>query len=631
MSFIQQSSDRSRVRENAGATHITPITRNATNRASQETVTHLAPSSSRLRPSASRFIPTLTAFLALSLSTFFTGCKPTAAAHNRAIDAAAAQRASSSAESSAETFTYPATDYQETTPGRDGGTLRVSTPIDNGSLDLNLLADTSTKWMGRLIFDNLVYLDNEGNITPWLATSWTISPDGKTYVFKLRDGVSFSDGTPFDAEAVRVNLERIRDPRTKTRMTTAYIAPYIDGRVIDRFTFQANLREPYSAFLNVLAQSWFGLVSPKQIHEDPKSIGERPIGTGPFTVASYVRQRGLVFEKRRDYAWPPPFMHRRNGPAYLDRIEVEFIPEALLRYTGLTSGQTDFTTDAPPQNAAALRADSRFVLTSRINLGNPVRNPTFNVTKPPFDDVRVRLAVARAIDREGIAQLVGFGEYRVKTDFLSADTRYYDPTYRNALSYDPAAANRLLNEAGWTGRDAEGFRTKNGTRLSAEFLTTESASTPATAAVAIQSDLKKIGFEIRVVQLPMTQMTDRRLGNDYQLIASGYWHTNTPDGLFIVYEGEQVSPRYTGQNISRLQDPQLDDLLSRARHATEPSELRDLYSRAQHRLTELAPAVPLYENHTIIAYRRYVHGVVYDTSHNTAFLACVWLAEDERS
>lgn len=522
---------------------------------------------------------------------------------------------------------YSTSDYQEQSPGRDGGTLRVSTPTDNGTLDLNLLADTSTKWLGRLIFDNLVYLDDEGNPTPWLATSWTISPDGKTYVFKLREGVTFSDGTPFDAEAVRVNLERIRDPATHARMTTAYIAPYVDGVVIDRTTFQANLREPYSAFLNVLAQSWFGLVSPKAIRENPKGLTDGPIGTGPFTVQQYTRQEGIIFVKRADYAWPPPFMHRRAGPAYLDRIEVEFVPESLLRYTALVSGQHDFTTDLPPQNAAAVRADPHLALSNRINLGNPVRNPTFNVTKPPFDDVRVRQAVARAIDREALAQLVGFGEYRAKTDYLSVTTRYYDPAFRDVLRYDPPAADRLLDAAGWTGRDSAGYRTKDGARLSAELLTSDSSTSPGAAIVAIGSDLKKIGMEIRVTHLPQAQILDRRVANNYQLLGGGYWHTNTPDGLFIVYHGEQVSPRYTGQNSSRIQDPQLDDLLTRARHTTDATVLRDLYSQAQHRLVELVPAVPVYENHTLFAYNRRVHGIVHDTSHNTPFFACAWLAE----
>ena len=555
---------------------------------------------------------------AAAAALYLSGCAPAVADRSAPPPAVAANPV----------LVYPASDYQEQSPGRDGGTLHVSTPTDNGTLDLNLLADTSTKWIGRLIFDNLVYLDNEGNPTPWLATSWTISPDGKTYVFRLREGVTFSDGTPFDAEAVRANLTRIRDPATHTRMTTAYIAPYIDGKVIDAHTFQANLREPYSAFLNVLAQSWLGLVSPKAIRENPSGLADRPIGTGPFVVAGYTRQQGITFVKRADYAWPPPFMHRRAGPAYLDRIEVEFVAEPLLRYTGLASGQHDLTSDAPPQNAAAIRADPRLVLSSRVNLGNPVRT-TFNVTRPPFDDVRVRLAVARAIDREALAQLIGFGEYRVKTDFLSATTRYYDPAFRDVLRYDPVAAGHLLDEAGWTGRDAAGYRTKDGQRLGAEILVSN-ATAPTAAPVAFQSDLKKIGFDLRIVVLPQGQITDRRTANNYQFIAPGYWHTNTPDGLYIVYAGAQVAPDDTGQNTSRLQDPALDTLLTPARHSTDPAELRDLYSQAQRRLTELVPAVPLYENQTIIAYHRYVHGVVHDTSHNTPFLACIWLAEEER-
>lgn len=556
------------------------------------------------------------------------GCAPQSQ-HAPATEAAVSSPPASSLPADA-VLAYPVSDYQESGPGRDGGTLRVSTPTDNGSLDFNLLADTSTKWMGRLVLDNLVYLDHEGNVTPWLATSWTISPDGKTYVFQLRQGVTFSDGAPFDAEAVRVNLERIRDPATKARMTTAYIAPYIDGVVLDSHTFQANLREPYSAFLNVLAQAWLGLVSPKAIRENPRGLLERPIGSGPFVVESYTRQQGIVFVKRRDYAWPPPFMKRREGPAYLDRIVVDFVPEALLRYAGLSSGQHDFTTDAPPQNAAAIRADPGLVLSSRVNLGNPVRNPTFNVTQPPFDDVRVRRAVAHAIDREALALLAGFGEFRVKADYLSATTRYYDPSFNDVLRYDVAEANRLLDEAGWTARDAAGYRTQNGRRLFAEMLVSETSTSPGTNIIAIQADLKKIGFEILLTQLPQNQILERRNANHYQLLGGGYWHTNTPDGLFIVYHGEQVSPTYTGQNSSRLQDAALDDLLTRARHATDPVVLRELYSQAQRRLTELVPAVPVYENHTLIAYRRNVRGVVHDTSHNTPVFACVWLAEKDR-
>src|SRR5260221_160243 len=100
----------------------------------------------------------------------------------------------------------------------------------------------------------------------------------------------------------------MRDPATKAAMTTAYIAPYIDGKVLDEYTFPANLREPYSAFLNVLAQSWLGMYSAKAIREKPKQLGESPVGSGPFLVESYTRQQGIRLVKRPDYHWSPPFL-----------------------------------------------------------------------------------------------------------------------------------------------------------------------------------------------------------------------------------------------------------------------------------------------------------------------------------
>jgi peptide/nickel transport system substrate-binding protein len=222
-------------------------------------------------------------------------------------------------------------DYRESgVPGRNGGTIRISAAADTGTLDLHAISHTNAQWLGRLIYDNLVYLDEQGNPTPWLANSWTISPDGKTYTFHLRRGVTFSDGAPFDAEAVLVNLEHMRDPKTKSPLAAAYIAPYVSGRVVDRYTFEATLREPYAPFLNVLAQSWLAMMSPKAIREHPETLASKPVGSGPFVVESYVRQQGINLRRRKDYAWAPPYLAHR-GPAYVDRIDVAFVPEALIR------------------------------------------------------------------------------------------------------------------------------------------------------------------------------------------------------------------------------------------------------------------------------------------------------------
>ncbi len=521
---------------------------------------------------------------------------------------------------------YPDGDYVKNGTGRPGGVLRLSTQTDTAILDPHGVSNVYIQWFGRMVFDNLVYLDPSGVPQPWLATSWTISPDGKLYTFRLREGVTFSDGSRWNAEALRLNLEHMRDPATRSPLAARYIAPYVEGRILDEYTFEARLSHAYTPFLSVLAQSWLAIISPKQIRENPRSIAAGPIGSGPYILESYTRQQGLRLVRRPDYAWAPAFL-RHEGPAYIERIEIDIIPEALTRYSGLASGQYDVLLEAPPQNAPAIRADRELVLDRRIRQGIPWRGLAFNTERAPFDDLRIRRALAHATDREGIAQAVGFGEYRPKGDFLAATTRFYDPSFRHTLRYDPAEANRLLDEAGWTGRDNAGFRTRNGERLGAEYLVSETA-TPTALAVALQSDLRKVGFDLRIVQLPQTQLTDRRNAGAYQAVSAGVWHTNTPDALYILHHSDEVSnSARIGQNNARLKDPIFDDLVTRARQSSDPVLLQELYSKAQARLTEVVPAIPLYENYSFVAYRKRLQGVLFDTSHNTPIFTAAWISD----
>ena len=498
---------------------------------------------------------------------------------------------------------YAATDFHETSPGRSGGTLRVSAASDAGSFDIHALSNGNIQWMGRILFDCLVYQDEQGNISPWLARSWDISEDGKTYTFHLRDDVTFSDGERFNAQALQTNLEHMRDPATRSPLAAAYIAPYLDGKVIDDYTFEAHLRQPYTPFLDVLAQSWLSMISPKQIREAPKTIAEHPVGSGPFLLQSYTRDQGAVFIKRPGYHWAPA-VTRHTGEAYLDRIELSYVPEPMIRFTALESGQSDFALDAPAQNAAAIRANPDLVMRSRIRKGNPSRSIVFNVEQPPFDDVRIRRAVAKAVDREGLAWISGFGEYIAKADYLAANTRFYQPN-KAALAYDVKAANALLDDAGWTGRDAQGYRTKGGKRLKATLLAYSTPAFPGSVSVAIQADLKKVGFEITIEMLPLTRVIERRYAGKFQALADGYWHTNTADGLFVLYHSESISnDKRIGQNVGRFRDAELDRVLSAARQSRDPVELQALYGEAQKRLTETVPSVPSAEAQVLTAYNR---------------------------
>lgn len=527
-------------------------------------------------------------------------------------------------------LSYAPEDYREAAPGKPGGTLRISTASDTTTLDVHSISHGNVQWLGRILFDCLLYQDEQGNISPWLAKSWDISPDGKTYTFHLRDDVTFSDGEKFNARAVQINLEHMRDPATKSPLAAAYIAPYVNGRIVDEYTFEAHLREPYSPFLDVLAQSWLSMISPRQILEAPKSIAEHAIGSGPFVLESYTRDQGATFVKRKGYNWAPP-VTRHNGEAYLDRLELSIVPEPMIRFSALESGQSDFTVDAPAQNARAIRSNPDLQMSSRIRKANPFRSLTFNVEQFPFQDVQVRRAVAKAIDRDGLAWITGFGEYQPKGDFLAANTRYYDPAFKDVLAYDVAEANRILDQAGWSERDASGYRVKDGQRLSARLLMYETGAFPGSVAVAIQADLKKVGFELAIDLLPLAQVTERRYASNFQAIAGGYWHTNTPDGLYILYHSNAIStPKLIGQNAGRFRDDALDAALSAARRSTDPVELAALYRTAQQRLVETVPAVPVYESHVLVAYRKAVRGVIFDTSHNTPFFTSIWLDQEAR-
>jgi peptide/nickel transport system substrate-binding protein len=518
---------------------------------------------------------------------------------------------------------------EKTAAASVGGTLRVSVPWDVASFDVHGPSGPYAQWLGPLLFDYLVFLDGEGKPGPWLAKSWDVSPDGLTYTFHLREGVTFSDGSKFDAETVRLNLEHMRDPKTKSPLAGRYIAPYHHGEVLDQHTFRAHLSEPFSSFLDVLAQSWLAIYSPKAIRENAAELVTHPVGSGPFVLESFTRQRGLTLTRRADYAWAPPYFHH-VGPALLARIEVDIVPEDFVRLGALAGGQHDLSLDVAPQNAAAIRQNSKLVFYNLVRKGVPTRPLTFNTERAPFDDVRVRRALALATDREGLSRLLGFGEYRAKTDYLAENTRGYDPSFQNVLRYDLGEANRWLDEAGWQERDSEGFRKKGGQRLGAEVLLSETITTPRASQVALQSEYKRVGFDLRIVALPLLEFTARRNSGNYQALATGYWQTNTPDGLFILHHSQEIiSPTTLGQNLSRLRDPELDGLLLGARRATDPSLERTLYSEVQRRLLELVPSIPLHDNHNLVAASSRVRGLLFETSHQAVFLTATWLEAAE--
>ena len=444
-----------------------------------------------------------------------------------------------------------ASDYVEQSRGLDGGVLLASASYEPDSFDIHKEYAGNLLWQGRLVFDNLVYLDAAGAATPWLATSWKVSPDGRVYTFFLRRDVTFSDGARFDAEAVRVNFERIKKLGGQSRISAAYLSPYVEGVAVDAYTFEARLNAPYPVFLSFLAQAWLGFISPRQIIDDPDSIREHPIGTGPFVLTSYTPNKRAVLIRRADYAWAPDYIQHK-GPAYLDGIVIDAVSNDATRTADLQTGAHQLTFEASLGDSPALRADPRLVFSNRVRPGSPMRSLAFNTARFPFDDVRIRRATAIAINRDEVTRQLGAGEFIPKADYLGSNTPGYVDTYSKVLAYDPSRAAGLLDEAGWTKRDADGIRIKDGRRLSAELLTTGNERTPPTSVLAIQSDLKKVGIELRLKPVKSADLSSTVRAGAYDALTGGWWSATTPDVLFLLYHSSQIARQNIfGQAIRR--------------------------------------------------------------------------------
>ncbi len=506
-------------------------------------------------------------------------------------------------------------------PPQKGGTLKLSISAEPGCLDAHAISATQQALLGRILYDTLTTIDPDGNVAPYLAESWTISPDGKTYTIKLKQGVTFSDGAAWNAEALKTNFEHMRDPKTKSPLAAAYIAPYESSQVVDEHTLKVQLAYAYTPFLYNLAQSWLAILSPKAIKESPQTLCDKPIASGPFVLEKYQRQQSITYVRRADYNWAPSWL-KHQGAAYIDRIEITVVAEPVVRYNSLVSGQYDVTEAAPPQNAEAIKKNPGYTYENLVRTGNPWIL-MFNLSRAPFNDLKVRQAFVAAVDTPAITQSLGFGTYTVKDNYLATPTKYYDPSAEGKLKYDANRANQLLDEAGWTTRDAAGYRTKNGKRIVVEAPTVESA-TPTPQLVQIQGAVKKAGIELQIQQMPQAQLTEQRYAGDYDALG-GVWHTNTPDVLYIRFHSSEITGKRIGQNAAFLNDPALDKILQTARETPDGPEAKKLYGEAQQRLVELVPGLPLYENSSQWAYSKKIHDIRVDTSHPIPVFTTAWI------
>jgi peptide/nickel transport system substrate-binding protein len=493
-----------------------------------------------------------------------------------------------------------------------GGALTFAVNTDGSCLDPHQSPADVDGLFSRPILDSLVSLAADGTIHPWLATQWSVSADQLTYSFTLRDGVTFSDGEKFDGAAVKANLDHIVDPATKSQLAAGTIATYAGTVVVDPAHVQVKFKTPNSAFLPSLASAYLGIEAPETLKKPPADLCTRIVGTGPFTSADgYVKGKGIEYARNDAYNWAPGTA-KHTGAAYLGTLSIKIVPEDASRYGALTSGQIDAIASVPPVNVAQLKSTPGFqVQTATAPGGNYDYYP--NTTKGVFADVNVRKAFREGIDWQTIVDKLYFGQFQAAKGPLSPATVGYDKSIEPAYAYNADDANKLLDAAGWTARDSEGYRTKNGARLTVlhPFLKAYAREQRDTLADQIQASAKQIGIYLDNTNPDLsTYLAD--IGSGKYDLADFSWQRSSPDALRTLFGSENVPKGGFGTNLSNLDDPAVDKDFADALATTDLTKQAALYGDAQQRVTDAAAVFPVYVFNYLLGSSTKVQGIQFE-------------------
>ncbi|MFD4405015.1 ABC transporter substrate-binding protein [Nocardia sp. NPDC058499] len=443
-------------------------------------------------------------------------------------------------------------------------------------------------YLSRQVFDSLVSYDN-GEIRPWLATSWKQSADDKAVTFTLRRDIRFTDGTPFDAQAVVANVDYWLE-----NLGWVDYSFLTGAEAVDEHTVVLHTSEPNPEIFNELANGHFGIQSPTALREHSAEQNcLAPVGTGPWIVEQWKRGEGIHFVRNDDYN-SAPANARHQGPAYAERLDWKFVPDATTRWGSLLTGQADAVYDIPSSQWQAANRD--YQVLNYVATGRP-QALTFNTAQGPFTDRRVRQAFTHAIDRTKIAAAVFKGSVPFEGNGSLSKTTPGYLAVDDTLPYDPAAADRLLDAAGWTQRDSEGYRMRDGKVLRARLpYGLGSIITPdgSTAVQIIQDQVRRVGIELDLIPLTPTQQFGGAYAKQHEKeISFGYWVWPSPSIMYITYKaGTADAPN--GNNTAFFDNPEVEAKILDAQREPDPAERTRKYADLQTWFQNEAVAVGLY-------------------------------------
>ncbi len=460
-------------------------------------------------------------------------------------------------------------------PAVHAQTLNMAKALDSPHYDSQRTTWSPTSDVTHMIQDTLTALDWDGKTPlPLLAKSWTVSPDGKLYTFKLRDDVTFCSGKKFTAADVVYSFNRQKDPATK--------APYAwragkikDLRAPDPYTVEYELAEPYSDLLVQLTMFNNSIHNKDSVEALGKDYGIKGVdGTGPWCWVSWQPRTELVLKRHDAYKWGPS-MYKNPGPAKFERLSIKIVPEDTSRLAAMMSGRFDITSHFPTQfidqakKSPMLNVDEAKPNFQLMYFG-------FKITRPLVSDKRVREAMSIALNRAEITKAVMLGQSDPAYTYIHEGALDFAPTTKGIVKEDVARANRLLDEAGWSKRDKDGIRMKDGVRLEPIVYIPQVTYFPRVSE-AIQGQLRKVGVAWKITALDSTIMPAKLTGQDFDLWTVTVPYLSAGELMNFYFDSAQMPV----PNRMNWKDAATDAAIARGRTALNDADRRQGYQTAQ--------------------------------------------------
>ncbi|MEE1621880.1 ABC transporter substrate-binding protein [Zafaria sp. J156] len=482
----------------------------------------------------------------------------------------------------------------------------------DAELSRNTQLQSSGTWQDSAyienIADRLVYRDPATQeIKPWLAQEWSVSDDGLSYVFTIRDGVSFSNGQALDAQAVKRNLEwQITGDEAKGIPANNWF-PRIAGIAADDAaqTVTVQLEHPSTAFLAILS-FWRSAIVADETIEAPIETQQQLsgiIGSGPFVVESEKYGEEIVLTRREGYAWAPQGL-ANQGEAYLEKVTIIPVTEDSVRLGSLRAGEADVIRYIQPSEEKTL-TDAGFEVVARQGVGN-ANVWDLKQSAPFLDDVRVRQALQHGIDRQQIIDDLYTENWSAATSIITPGSVGYKDV-SELFEYDAERSNALLDDAGWTERDADGYRTKDGEQLRILTYVDVYDSTAKPLFQLVQWQLKAIGVNLDIKETDYANYSSVYSDPNVGALRNGWPEADTTR-LSIGYSSG-------GSNSFAFQEPdaELDALLAAQLTAPGVEEREEVIADIQERIVEQAYALPIINDTQVFGVASTVHELTFSS------------------